>query len=198
MFGRGVRGLRAEPCAADGDRAADYGVGVTIHSDHPFLEPEGSRDPVRRFRGRLGGAVSLWTAGSGTDRAGLTVSSFMVAGGEPARVLGLIDPDSDLADTLAETPRAVVHLLQWGHRDLADAFAGVAPAPGGPFRMAEFEETDHGPRLISATTWAELTVESVTEVGWSLLVTAVVDGVVVGDDAQPLVHRRGRYVRPGD
>lgn len=173
---------------------------MTIHSDHPFLQPEGERDPVRRFRGRLGGVVSLWTAGSGADRAGLTVSSFMVAGGEPARVLGLVDPDSDLADALAagavDGPRAVVQLLQWEHRDLADAFAGVAPAPGGPFRMAEWEETGHGPRLASATTWAEVTVESVAEVGWSQLVTAVVDDVVVGDDAQPLVHRRGRYVRP--
>jgi flavin reductase (DIM6/NTAB) family NADH-FMN oxidoreductase RutF len=171
---------------------------VTIHSEHPFLEPEGSRDPVRRLRGRLGGVVSLWTAGTASDRAGLTVSSFMVAGGEPARVLGLIDPDSDLADRLATTPRAVVQLLQWEHRDLADAFAGVAPAPGGPFRMAEWEETGHGPRLASATTWAAVTVESVAEVGWSQLVTAVVDDVVVGDDARPLVHRRGRYVRPAD
>jgi flavin reductase (DIM6/NTAB) family NADH-FMN oxidoreductase RutF len=142
--------------------------------------------------------VSLWTAAAGHDRAGLTVSSFMVAAGEPARVLGLVDPDSELADALAETSRAVVHLLHWEHRDLADAFAGVAPAPGGPFRMADFVDTDHGPRLVSATTWTAVTVESVADVGWSRLVTAVVDEVVVGDDTAPLVHRRGRYVRPAD
>ena len=102
---------------------------MTIHSDHPFLEPEGERDPVRRLRGRVGGVVSLWTSGSGTDRAGLTVSSYVVAGGEPARVLALVDPDSDLADALAETGRAVVQLLRWDHRDLADAFAGTVLAP---------------------------------------------------------------------
>ena len=39
---------------------------MTIHSEHPFLEPEAERDPVRRLRGRLGGAVTLWTAGDGT------------------------------------------------------------------------------------------------------------------------------------
>jgi flavin reductase (DIM6/NTAB) family NADH-FMN oxidoreductase RutF len=169
---------------------------VTIHSDHPFLEPEGERDPVRRLRGRVGGVVSLWTSGSGTDRAGLTVSSYVVAGGEPARVLALVDPDSDLADALAETGRAVVQLLRWDHRDLADAFAGVAPAPGGPFRMAEWEETAHGPRLASATTWALVSVEDARTVGWSTLVTAVVDEVVVGEEPDPLVHRRGRYQRP--
>ena len=41
---------------------------MTIHTTHPFLEPEGDRDPVRRLRGRLGGTVSLWTAGSAEAR----------------------------------------------------------------------------------------------------------------------------------
>jgi hypothetical protein len=34
-------------------------------------------------------------------------------------------------------------------------------------------------------------------VGWSALLTLVVEAVTVGDDDEPLVHRRGRYVRPG-
>ena len=69
---------------------------MTIHSSHPFLDPEGDRDPVRRLRGRLGGTVSLWTAGGPDERAGLTVSSWLVAGGEPGRVLALLDPDDVL------------------------------------------------------------------------------------------------------
>jgi hypothetical protein len=35
-------------------------------------------------------------------------------------------------------------------------------------------------------------------VGWSSLVTCVLDEVSVGQDLAPLVHRRGRYVRPAD
>ena len=73
---------------------------MTIHTEHPFLDP--SADPVRRLRGRLGGAVTLWTSGAEESRAGLTVSSVMVAGGEPGRILALLDPDSDLR----EVPRA--------------------------------------------------------------------------------------------
>ena len=165
---------------------------MTIHSSHPFPTPD---DPVRRLRGRLGGTVSLWTSGSGDDRAGLTVSSFMVAAGEPARLLALVDPDSELADTLADTGRAVVQLLSWRHRDLAEAFAGTAPAPGGPFRSAEFADTPWGPRLADAGTWAGVTVESAASVGWSDLVTVVVDELAVGDEDEPLFHRRGRYVR---
>jgi flavin reductase (DIM6/NTAB) family NADH-FMN oxidoreductase RutF len=170
---------------------------VTIHSGHPFRDPE--PDPARRLRGRLGGVVTLWTAGDGGERAGLTVSSLMVANGEPARVLALLDPDSDFADVLARTGRAVVQLLAWEHRDLAEAFAGTAPAPGGPFRTGDFEQTAWGPRLLDAHTWAGVVLESTSVVGWSRLVTCTIDEVAVGDDeAAPLVHRRGRYVRPTD
>ncbi|GAB7003718.1 hypothetical protein JCM18899A_11900 [Nocardioides sp. AN3] len=165
---------------------------MTIHDTHPFPTPD---DPVRRLRGRLGGTVSLWTAGAEGDRAGLTVSSFLVAPGEPARLVALIDPDSDLAEALEETQTCVVQLLTWPHRDLAEAFAGTAPAPGGPFRMAAFEETPWGPRLSDAATWTGVRIESARPVGWSLEVTGVIEELVVGDDEEPLFHRRGRYVR---
>ena len=168
---------------------------MTIHSTHPFADPD--PDPVRRLRGRLGGAVSLWTAGDEGSRAGLTVTSLMLANGEPPHVLGLLDPDSDLAERLLASGRCVVQLLSWPDRDLAEAFAGTAPAPGGPFRMAAFEQTSWGPRLVSAHTWVGATLVDQREVGWSVEVTCRVDEVVVGDDAEPLVHRRGRYLRPG-
>lgn len=167
---------------------------MTIHSTHPFADPE--PDPLRRFRGRLGGVVTLWTSGAGPERAGLTMTSVMVANGEPARVLGLVDPDSDLAEALVRTGRAVVQLLAWEHRDLADAFAGAAPAPGGLFRQAEFEQTGWGPRLADADTWLGVSLESRADVGWSTLVTCTIDEVSIGTDTAPLVHRRGRYQSP--
>ena len=168
---------------------------MTIHAGHPFPTPD---DPVRRLRGRLGGAVSLWTAGDDAERAGLTVTSWLVAGGEPGRVLALLDPDADLTELLLGTGRGVVQLLSWSDRDLADAFAGIAPAPGGPWRMAAWDQSTHGPRLATAAAWALVSVETEVEVGWSRLVTCTLDEVVVGDDPEPLVHRRGRYVPPGD
>jgi flavin reductase (DIM6/NTAB) family NADH-FMN oxidoreductase RutF len=169
---------------------------VTIHETHPFRDPE--PDPVRRFRGRVGGTVSLWASGNQTERAGLTVTSFMVAAGEDARVLALLDPDADLSERLLATGSAVVQLLTWEHRDLAEMFAGTAPAPGGMFAQAEFETTQWGPRLTSAGTWAGVRLESEQEVGWSTLVTTVIEHLEVGDEgdaAEPLRHRRGRYGR---
>jgi len=173
---------------------------VTIHSEHPFTEPESQRDPARRLRGRVGGAVTLWTTGAGTSRTGLTVSSVLVAPGDPAHVLGLVDPDSDLVPAVAQAGTAVVQVLAWGHRDLADAFAGVAPAPGGPFRMAAWDDTDWGPVLRGVSAWAGIRVHDAgVEVGWSVLLDGVVEHVQIAEtdvDPTPLVHRRGRYVRP--
>lgn len=172
---------------------------VTIHHDHPFADP--ADDPLRRFRGRVGGTVSLWTAGAGPDRAGLTVSSFLVARGEPAHVLGLLDPQSDLAQAALATGTALVQLLEWEHRDLAEAFAGLLPSPGGLFRTdqprVEWQQTEWGPLLTSVSTWAAVRLRpSPQEVGWSILVDGVVEHVEVGDADVPLVHRRGRYERP--
>lgn len=173
---------------------------VSIHSEHPFTEPEGERDPVRRLRGRLGGAVSLWTTGStagSPGRTGLTVSSVLVAPGDPARVLGLVDPDSDLFDAVALTRTVSVQLLGWEHRDLADAFAGTAPAPGGVFRTGSWSDSEWGPVLDGVSAWAGVRVDRPgQDVGWSVLVQGVVEHVQVEPETEPLVHRRGRYVRP--
>jgi flavin reductase (DIM6/NTAB) family NADH-FMN oxidoreductase RutF len=164
---------------------------MTIHTTNPFAADP---DPVRRFRGRLGGAVSLWTAGAEDDRAGLTVSSLMVANGEPARVLGLLDPDSAFAERLAATSLAVVHLLEWEDHGLADVFGGIAPAPGGAFRLGEWTQAAHGP-VLADRTHALVRLETLTDVGWSVLATTTVEEIVMVADRQPLEHRRGRYQR---
>lgn len=166
---------------------------MTIHSEHPFAEPHD--DALRRFRGRVGGTVSLWTSGSGTDRAGLTLTSYVVAHGEPAKVLGLVDPESELADAVREGGRVVVQLLEWRHRALAETFAGLLPSPGGPFRAGEWRETEWGPALTDAPSWLGVRLSpDPREVGWSLLLEGVVEHVEVGEAAQPLLHRRGRYL----
>jgi flavin reductase (DIM6/NTAB) family NADH-FMN oxidoreductase RutF len=142
----------------------------------------------------MAATVTLWTAGEPGATAGLTVSSMLVAGGQPWRVLGLVDPDADIVDGVQDTGRLLVSVLRWRHRALADAFAGIAPAPGGPFRLAEWEPTPWGPALSDASAWAgcRLTAE-LRQVGWSLLVQADVEHVHLSDDDAPLLHRRGRY-----
>ncbi len=165
---------------------------MTIHTTHPFEPGEGDRDPLRRLRGRLPSPVSVWTTGAARSRAGLTVSSFLVADGEPARVLGLVDEESELWD---ERPEAVVvNVLGADHAWLADAFAGTAPAPGGPFTLGTWSDTDWGPALDDAVAHVgvRLVDEEPRHVGWGLLVEGVVEHVDLRDGAA-LVHTRGRY-----
>jgi 3-hydroxy-9,10-secoandrosta-1,3,5(10)-triene-9,17-dione monooxygenase reductase component len=174
-------------------------VDVTIHSEHPFLPPEGERNAVRRLRGRLTAPVTLWTAYDSTVPAGsvgLTVSSILIADGAPGRVLGLIDAESDLYQAMLRSNAVAVTVLAAQHRALADAFAGVAPAPGGVFRLAEWTSTQWGPVLADPLTWVggRLAAEP-REVGWGHLVEAVIEHVEFGDDgASPLAYRRGRYL----
>lgn len=171
---------------------------MTIHTEHPFADPEERRDPVRRLRGRLGGVVTLLTAGDDDGRAGLTATSVLVAPGEPAHVLALVDPEAELLEELRRTGRGVLQVLSWEHRGLADAFAGQAPAPGGPFRAADWEQTGWGPVLAGTSAWAGFALTADPEpVGWPLLVDGVVEEVRLAEDHEPLVHRRGRYLRPG-
>ncbi|WP_374999358.1 flavin reductase family protein [Aeromicrobium sp. CTD01-1L150] len=165
---------------------------MTIHSDHPFWPAEGDRDPLRRFRGRLSSPVTVWATGTGRDRAGLTVSSLLVADGEPPRALALIDEESSLWE--AAPHRVVVNLLGPDHGFLADAFAGTAPAPGGPFTLGEWEDGAWGPVLRGAAGWLGVTLDRAEprRVGWSLLLEGDVEHAEVGT-VEALAHVRGRY-----
>jgi flavin reductase (DIM6/NTAB) family NADH-FMN oxidoreductase RutF len=170
---------------------------VTIHREHPFIDPASARDAVRQLRGRLAAGVTLWTTGSGRERAGLTISSLMVANGNPPRVLGLLDPLSDLADAVGRTGTVALTLLRRDEHYLSEVFAGRAPAPGGPFSQAAFVDTAWGPVLAGERSWAGLRVETVAEVGWASLLTCIVEQVAVSDEPDPLLHHRGRYAGLG-
>lgn len=162
---------------------------MTIHTGHPFAEA--FSEPERRFRGRLASRVSLWAAGEGVNRAGLTVSSQLVAMGEPWRIVAVLNPDSELAEELEATGCAAISLLEPEQRALSDAFAG-GPAPGGPFRITDWEQTDWGPVPDGQRAWAGVELEESKELGWQLLATCRLVHVVVDDEDDPLVNHRGR------
>jgi 3-hydroxy-9,10-secoandrosta-1,3,5(10)-triene-9,17-dione monooxygenase reductase component len=134
--------------------------------------------------------VTLWTAGT---RAGLTVSSTLVADGEPGRVLGLIDDESELWAELEPTGRFAVTPLGPAHRQLADRFAGLLPAPGGPFATGDWRVTGYGQVPADAGTWVGCRLDRARRYGWALLVEGTIERVELGAAEEPLVHFRGRY-----
>jgi 3-hydroxy-9,10-secoandrosta-1,3,5(10)-triene-9,17-dione monooxygenase reductase component len=166
-----------------------------VHYGDPWADPEESRDPVRRARGRMPAPVTIWTTGSGAgDMAGITVSSVLVAGGEPGYLAGLIGPESDFADAVVETGRFVVHLLadDARHRRLAQHFAGGLPAPEDQLAVVA---TPGGPALKAAPDRLLCGVEGSRPLGWSLLIEARIEEVELGPAQPALAWQRGRFAR---
>ena len=164
-----------------------------IHDEHPFHTPDDLRDPVRQLRGRLPAPVTIVTAGAGAARTGLTVSSLVVAEGDPGRVYFLLGPATDLYEVLHHTSRFVVHVLEERHRGLSDVFAGVRPSPGGLFVGVAVEDTEWGPVLSDVTTRAFCTYRGGVEESFSFLVSGTIDRVEIADLMDPLLYFRGSY-----
>lgn len=165
-----------------------------IHEEeHPFTTPEAERDPVRQMRGRLVAPVTIVTSGDDEGSAGLTVSSIMLAEGDPGSVHFLLGPDTDLAETIHRTGRCVVQVLASADRDLSEVFAGRRPSPGGPFAGLEVDRTEWGPVMGRVGNRTFCSGVTTTQHGYSLLVSAKVDRVDVTDLNDPLAYFRGTY-----
>jgi 3-hydroxy-9,10-secoandrosta-1,3,5(10)-triene-9,17-dione monooxygenase reductase component len=69
----------------------------------------------------------------------------------------------------------------------------LMPAPGGAFRLAEWTDTDWGPVPTTVQTWAGCRLRQARPFGWALAVEAEIERVELGEENDPLLHRRGRY-----
>jgi 3-hydroxy-9,10-secoandrosta-1,3,5(10)-triene-9,17-dione monooxygenase reductase component len=160
----------------------------------PFATPLEDRRPDRRFRGRLVAPVTVWTAGAQDRRAGLTVSSMLVAEGDPAEAIGLLDPLSDLFDLVVERGSFVVHVLDASDQRLAGIFAGAYPVD--PFEEVVTADGEFGPVISGVRHTLGCRLTGSEEAGFQILVRGRVELLdLVEDAAPPLVRYRGRFRR---
>ena len=171
---------------------------IRIQMQPPFTVPSERRDPARRLRGRLVAPVTVWTAGQLPGGAGLTVSSVLVAEGQPARLLGLIDPTSAFWETSQETGAFVVHVLAAGDRALAERFGEVRPPIRGPFEGLGVAESPWGPVLGGSRPHAACRLAGSTPVGHGELVEGVIEQLELPDLENPLAYLHGSYRSVGD
>ena len=171
---------------------------IRIGGQHPFAMPPDRRSPARRLRGRLLAPVTVWTAGSPPTAAGLTVSSVLVAEGQPARLLGLIDPTSALWEAVQQAGAFVVHVLQAGDRALAERFAEIRPPVRGAFAGLEVTGSRWGPLLGGRRSWAACSLAGSTPTGYAELVEGAIERLELPDGEDPLAWLHGRYVSVGE
>lgn len=163
------------------------------HDTNPFAAAGADREPVRRLRGRLAAPVTIVTSGEGDARTGVTVSSIVVAEGEPPLVYFLLGSATDLFPTIEKTGKFVVHVCEQPHRGLADVFAGLRPSPGGLFAGRSITDTEYGPVLDDVATRAYCSYRAGAEDSYSVIMSGTIDRVEIGDVDDPLVYFRGRY-----
>jgi 3-hydroxy-9,10-secoandrosta-1,3,5(10)-triene-9,17-dione monooxygenase reductase component len=166
---------------------------IRIGGRHPFATPPERRSVVRRLRGRLLAPVTVWTAGGLEDGAGLTVSAVLVAEGEPARVLGLIDPASAFWEATRQAGAFMVHVLAEGDRSLAERFAEVRPPIRGMFDGLEVAASPWGPVLGRNRPRAGCRLSGSTTVGYAELVEGVLEEIELHDLDDPLAWLHGGY-----
>jgi 3-hydroxy-9,10-secoandrosta-1,3,5(10)-triene-9,17-dione monooxygenase reductase component len=171
---------------------------IRIGMQPPFTVPPERRDPARRLRGRLVAPVTVWTAGRPPGGAGLTVSSVLVAQGQPARLLGLIDPTSAFWEAAQETGTFVVQVLGVGDRALAERFSQVRPPIRGPFERLEVAESPWGPVLGGSRPRAACRLAGSTPVGHAELVQGEIEQLDLPDPEDPLAYLHGSYRSVGD
>lgn len=164
-----------------------------IHAGNPFADDPYSRDPVRRFRGRLSAPVTIVTSGDASDRTGLTVSSLMVVEGDPGAVQLVVGPTTDLWHRVAATGRFVIHVCDESRRHVSEVFAGVRPSPGGIFADLDVSQSEWGPVIDGLADRAYCSFENRREVGHSGVVSGLIDRVEVADLTSPLTYFRGSY-----
>jgi 3-hydroxy-9,10-secoandrosta-1,3,5(10)-triene-9,17-dione monooxygenase reductase component len=167
---------------------------MTHIGEDPFGIPVDQRDPARRFRGRLASPVTVWTTlGDDDVYAGITVGSMVVAEGQPPVVLGLIDPLSFFWESVTSSKRFVVHVLERGHRRLADQMAGRYPGPDARFENVKLSSSDWGPVIDDVANRAYCTFSGFVDVADSLAVKGDIDRMELSNIEDPLVYFRGSY-----
>ena len=165
---------------------------VTVRSEDPFATPRGERRVDARLRSRFAAPVTIWTAGAAPERAGLTVSSVLVAEGDPAVMLGLIDSLSDVYDFIVERGRFVVHVLHVGDQRLAGLFAGTYPAD--PFEEVDAVDGAFGPVIAGARHLISCEFLGSTDIGFRELVCGRIERIDLDPgDSSPLLRYRGQY-----
>jgi 3-hydroxy-9,10-secoandrosta-1,3,5(10)-triene-9,17-dione monooxygenase reductase component len=113
------------------------------------------------------------------------VSSVLVAEGDPARLLGLIDPTSVLWEAVQASGAFVVHVRTAADRALAERFSEVRPPIRAPFERLQVAESPWGPVLGGRRPRVACRLTGAAPVGYGQLVEGVIEQLELDDGGGP-------------
>lgn len=154
-----------------------------------------SRPDMRTARRRWASGVAVVTTSNDDGYHGATVTSFGVASLDPPLVFLFIDPDGATVETIQETGRFAVSVLDRMHEFVSERFAGRAPLADHQLTGIPFTLTADGlPVLRDCLTWFDCSVEGAYSVGDHRLIIGRVETSMTSNDAgDPLLYYEGHY-----
>jgi flavin reductase (DIM6/NTAB) family NADH-FMN oxidoreductase RutF len=143
---------------------------------------------------RLGGGVSIITAGDGEDRTGATVTSATALSVDPPRMLVALNRASSTWPVLQRFGGFAVNVAGPGHQALANQFAGLGGLKGADrYKGAEWTRLASGaPVLEDAVAAIDCFVEETIERHSHVLIIGRVAAIRLGS-GHSLVYQDGSY-----
>lgn len=154
--------------------------------------PQQFKDAMRE----LAGAVTIITAGTGTEAAGLTATAVCSLSMDPPRLLVCINRSGATFAALLASGAFCVNLLGADQQDLAAQFAGRTGMAGADkFAGAEWERGEGAaPRHLGALASVQCRVHAVTILGTHAIVIGDVACSHIGAPGAALIYRDQRFL----
>lgn len=154
--------------------------------------PQRFKDAMRE----LAGAVTIITAGTGTDAAGLTATAVCSLSMEPPRLLACINRAGATFAALLASGKFCVNILGADQQDLAAEFAGRTGKSGTEkFAATTWEwPKDTPPRSVGALASVHCLVHAITILDTHAIVIGDVVHSQIGTPGAALIYRDQRFI----
>jgi flavin reductase (DIM6/NTAB) family NADH-FMN oxidoreductase RutF len=147
---------------------------------------------------RLGGGVSIITAGQGAKRTGATVTSATALSVDPPRMLVSLNASSSTWPIVRETGSFAVNIPGHHQQHLAQNFAGFGGLAGGDrYQGGEWIELETGTSiLLGAAAAIDCEVEEAIERHSHVIVIGRVRAIRLGE-GNSLLYQGGKFIQVG-
>lgn len=164
-------------------------------ADHPATGiPVGASD-FRAAMRLIVGNVSIITAGIGTERSGLVVTSLSSLSAEPPMLIACVNRSSSTLPLIERYRHFGASSLGPHHHDIAVRFSGVGGLKGNDrYKGADWVTLNTGASLLANAVCAfDCRLSELLERGTHSIVIGVVEAVRIHDGGEALVYWRKDY-----